>query len=341
VVMSLNAEWQVESVLKEDREKVAKLIASMKDKERMETLHSCESLEEEWKIQLLGGDMDIWKFRMMLHVDEEEKAYLIEKTKSKTICNLIAKAQESWKMNALCDAASNGYWLASIVDRVSEEWQAKLLLLGHKEKMDKWRLEQIPDITHENMAANYLYNHKLNIPRWKFEIGLKVAQDDDPLAQQKAEFMFKESYSFITPRWMVEMGARCKEEWRLVNLSRVSCRAVGELYMSSEEEWRGLMLAGVTELWKAQLVANVPEEWKVLLMLQHARREEQWRLKLVAPLKREWQVKFVFMAPETWKAEMIAQLKEGDEMRGRELLDCSTKDFATEVMGGLLDVYYA
>lgn len=61
----------------------------------------------------------------------------------------------------------------------------------------------------------------------------------------------------------------------------------------------------------------------------------------MAPLKAEWQVKMVLFAPEVWKAEMIAALKPDQEMRARELLECSTKNFADEVAAGLTDIYYA
>ena len=53
------------------------------------------------------------------------------------------------------------------------------------------------------------------------------------------------------------------------------------------------------------------------------------------------QVKYVFAAHEVWKAEMIAALKPEEEMRGRELLECGTRNFAEQVMAGFLDIYYA
>ena len=53
------------------------------------------------------------------------------------------------------------------------------------------------------------------------------------------------------------------------------------------------------------------------------------------------QVKYVFAAREVWKAEMIAALKPEEEMRGRELLECSTRNFAEQVLAGFLDIYYA
>merc|ERR1712013_901886 len=54
------------------------------------------------------------------------------------------------------------------------EWQSRLLLLGQKDKVEKWRLEQIPEIQREDMAANFLFKSgsNSNIPRWKFELGL-------------------------------------------------------------------------------------------------------------------------------------------------------------------------
>lgn len=336
IILSLMGEWQVESVLREDRENVANLMSKMDNKNRLNSLKSCSNLDDEWKIKILSGDMDDWKFNMLVSVDEEEKAHLIGITGSQVICKMLLQAEDSWKINAICEASIGGFWLSDLVSRVSEEWQARLVLIGHREKLEKWKLDQIPEITNENMASNYLFSTRCNFPRWKFEIGLQIAQCSDPLAQQKAEFLYRDS----SPRWMVEMAARCTEEWRLVNLHKVPSRAVGELYMAAEEEWRGSMLTGITDLWKAEMVAVVPEEWKVLLMFEHARREEKWRLKLVQPLTSEWQVKMVFIAPQTWKAEMIAKLGPDQEMRGRELLDCSTKEFAMEVMGGLLDIYY-
>ena len=78
----------------------------------------------------------------------------------------------------------------------------------------------------------------------------------------------------------------------------------------------------------------------MLVLVRNSKREDMWRMQLVAPLDCEWQVKMVFFAPEVWKAEMIAKLRPDQEMRARELLECSTEVFAKEVLAGFTDVYY-
>ena len=78
----------------------------------------------------------------------------------------------------------------------------------------------------------------------------------------------------------------------------------------------------------------------MLVLVRNSKREDMWRMQLVAPLDCEWQVKMVFFAPEVWKAEMIAKLGPDQEMRARELLECSTEVFAKEVLAGFTDVYY-
>ena len=45
---------------------------------------------------------------------------------------------------------------------------------------------------------------------------MQLARAEDPLAQQKAELMFRENL----PRWKVEMAARCTQDWRLAHLDR-------------------------------------------------------------------------------------------------------------------------
>merc|ERR1712012_427731 len=112
---------------------------------------------------------------------------------------------------------------------------------------------------------------------------------------QKAELIFHDNI----PQWKVEMAAQCSEGWRLEHLERVSSRSVGQLFMAAEEEWK----------------ANI--------MLRNAKKDDMWRMRLVAPLESEWQVKMVFFATEVWKAEMIARLASDQEMRARELLECS------------------
>ena len=47
-------------------------------------------------------------------------------------------------------------------------------------------------------------------------LSLQLARAEDPLAQQKAELMFRENL----PRWKVEMAARCTQDWRLAHLDR-------------------------------------------------------------------------------------------------------------------------
>jgi len=335
-------------VMNEDREKVAWLIARLESRKRVEALLASPSIEE-WKIKILSKDLDDckyntfkemedWKYQMLLQADEEEKALCIERQRSRTMCELLLKAEESWRLNALSEAANAGFWLAHLVSRCEFEWQSRLLLLGQKDKVEKWRLEHIPEIQREDMAANFLFKSgwNSNIPRWKFELGLKLTNSEDPLLQQKAEIIFRDNL----PQWKVEMVALCREGWRLEHLDQVSSRSVGELLMKAEEQWKVSLLASEKELWRAEIIADVAQEWKANIMIRNARRDELWRMRLVAPLDCEWQVKMVFFAPEVWKAEMIAKLGSDQEMRARELLQCGTEVFAKEVLAGFTDVYY-
>jgi len=342
------ADWQVDFVMGEEREKVAKLIARLESRERVEGLLGCKSLEE-WKINIFSKDLDDckyktfkemedWKYQMLLQVEDEEKALSIERSRSQTVCELVLASEESWRINALCEAANAGFWLAKLVSRCDFEWQCRLLLMGQRDKVEQWRLNQLPEITREDIAANFLFNTRYgsSIPRWKFELGLKLTRCEDTLLQQKAEIIFRDNI----PQWKVEMAAQCSEGWRLEHLDRVSSRSVGELFMGAEEEWKASLLASEKELWRAEIIASVHQEWKANIMIRNAKRDELWRMRLVAPLESEWQVKMVFFAPEVWKAEMIARLKPDQEMRARELLECSTEVFAKEVMAGFTDVYY-
>jgi hypothetical protein len=335
VVSSLDFEWQVEAVIGEQREKVAKLLAGLTDKARVMGVLACQHLPE-WKVAMLGKEPDDWKFDLLLSIDDEEMGLVIDGSRCHELCTMLATAQESWRLHAVREAAGAGLWLGRLVTRVAEEWQARLVLLGIREKMEKWRIEQIPDIKHENIAVNFLFCPGAPVPRWKFQLGLEVARTEDPLAQQKAELMFRPGM----PQWKVEMAAQCIEGWRLAHLDRVSSQAIGQLFMAAGEEWRGAVLARETEQWRAELVAGVADQWKVLLMLGRRWSDEQWRLNLVAPLTAEWQVKYVLGAAEVWKAEMLAGLGPEEEMRGRELLDCSTRGFAEQVLAGFLDIYY-
>jgi len=342
------AGWQVDFVMGEEREKVAQLIARLESRKRVEGLLGCKSLEE-WKVNIFSKDLDDckyktfkemedWKYQMLLEVDDEEKALCIERLRSETICELVLAAEESWRLNALCEAANAGFWLAKLVSRCDFEWQSRLLLMGQKDKVEQWRLNQLPEISREDIAANFLFNTRYgsSIPRWKFELGLKLTKCEDTLLQQKAELIFRDNI----PQWKVEMAAQCSEGWRLEHLERVSSRSVGELFMGAEEEWKASLLASEKELWRAEIIASVHQEWKANIMIRNAKRDELWRMRLVAPLESEWQVKMVFFAPEVWKAEMIARLAANQEMRARELLECSTEVFAKEVMAGFTDVYY-
>merc|ERR1719510_1296033 len=211
------ADWQVELVMKEKREKVAQLIARFDSRERVEGLLACTSLEE-WKINIFSKDLDDnkyktfkemedWKYQMLLEVDDEERALCIDRSRSQTICDLVLAAKESWRINAICEAANGGFWVAKLISRCDFEWQSRLLLMGQRDKVEQWRLEQLPEITSEGIAANFLFNGRFgsSIPRWKFELGLKLDKCADPLQQQKAELIFRESI----PQWKVEMAAEC------------------------------------------------------------------------------------------------------------------------------------
>jgi len=338
IIKNLNYHWQVKAVQKGRKKEIVMLLVQVEDKSRLERILDYEDTDE-WKKILLCGDIMDWKFDMLLSIRDEEKANLLVQMKSKVICEMMLAADESWKLNSLVEAARGGFWLCRIMSRVEEQWQARLVLLGQRENMEQWRIEQIPNIKDENIAANFLFNPRISIPRWKFQLGLEVSKAGGKMCQQKIEMMFKD-YPAL-PRWKAEMVTKCEEDWRLVNLDKVKSEGVGKIYMETKEEWKGIALAGVEEQWRAELVAEVEEEWKVLIMLQYAKREEMWRMKLVKPLNMEWQVKLVFSAQQVWKAEMIARLKENEEMRGREIMSCSTEDFAQQIMGGLMDIYYA
>ena len=41
----------------------------------------------------------------------------IERSRSKTICDLVLAAEESWRINAIYEAANHGFWLAKLVSR--------------------------------------------------------------------------------------------------------------------------------------------------------------------------------------------------------------------------------
>jgi len=62
-------------------------------------------------------EMEDWKYQMLLQADEEEKALCIESQRSRTMCELLLKAEESWRLNALSEAANSGFWLAHLVSR--------------------------------------------------------------------------------------------------------------------------------------------------------------------------------------------------------------------------------
>ena len=146
IVADLKEQWQVENIMEETRKIVAKLLSNLSDKERVDGVLACKDLEE-WKIILLGKDLEDWKFQMLLSIEDEEKGILIEKSTSQKICQLLVRAEESWRLNALVEAANGGFWLAKLVSKMEEEWQARLLLQGHKDNADKWMLQQIPNIT--------------------------------------------------------------------------------------------------------------------------------------------------------------------------------------------------
>ena len=124
-------------------------------------------------------------------------AFCALRQRSRTMCELLLKAEESWRLNALSEAANAGFWLAHLVSRYlccrlisykmnnlliinifslrcEFEWQSRLLLIGQKDKVieffsaipyfwlcgpkvEKWRLEHIPEIQREDMAANFLF----------------------------------------------------------------------------------------------------------------------------------------------------------------------------------------
>jgi len=96
-------------------------------RKRVEALLAGPSIEE-WKIKILSKDLDDckyntfkemedWKYQMLLQADEEEKALCIESQRSRTMCELLLKAEESWRLNALSEAANAGFWLAHLVSR--------------------------------------------------------------------------------------------------------------------------------------------------------------------------------------------------------------------------------
>ena len=85
-------------------------------------------------------------------------AFCALRQRSRTMCELLLKAEESWRLNALSEAANAGFWLAHLVSRYlccrlisykmnnlliinifslrcEFEWQSRLLLIGQKDKV--------------------------------------------------------------------------------------------------------------------------------------------------------------------------------------------------------------
>ena len=120
IVGDLKEQWQGETVMEETSKIVAKLLSNLTDKDRMDGVKACKDLEE-WKVILLGKELEDWKFQMLLSIEDKEKGILIEKSTSQKICQLLVGAEESWRLNALVEAAAGGFWLAELVSMVEEE----------------------------------------------------------------------------------------------------------------------------------------------------------------------------------------------------------------------------
>ena len=39
------------------------------------------------------------------------------RSRSQTICDLVLAAKESWRINAICEAANGGFWVAKLISR--------------------------------------------------------------------------------------------------------------------------------------------------------------------------------------------------------------------------------
>jgi hypothetical protein len=299
--------WRAELILKESRENVAVMIAKAATKKKAEAFSLLKNTEE-WRLKALdeGANTD-WKLKLVAETDMEVKAIAVNLCKMEGVGMLLEDVNEEWKLIAMsrCDEP----WRAEVIKRSTDEWQARLILLCAPKDMEVWRVSKIPDIKDENIAVQYLFSpNKDKIPKWKFDLCIKISQEDSHLVTSKIETIFK--YSQSMPEWKVIMIAELSDEepWKVDLLEEVRIKAVAECMVVCKDENRARMVARCQSGWQATLVANAQEQWRASLLSDPY--IPQWRALLVAEEGKEWKAGFLSKCDEEWRAQLIVEAQE-------------------------------
>merc|ERR1711881_39159 len=138
-----------------------------------------------WKADCLKSSNCKWQVQMIINVENEEKAKYISETNMEGIGTLIMESEDLWKCKAM--ALINSLWAAQVLSRVKHQWQGKIVTDGVTSDMDRYRIQQVPDLDDETLATQYLFSSRHEMPIWLFELGIKMAKNDYASPHQKME----------------------------------------------------------------------------------------------------------------------------------------------------------
>merc|ERR1712130_355249 len=328
--------WKAEHILGAIDQEHAKLISGSEDELEVEALSRITE-DTRWKINLYSAKPNSLPLTIKL----------TDECASEDLASIFTRFGKQWQLAAAASAPSMEVWRADCLAGCTQKWQANLVLNCSWEAQARAVAnvkEETLGIALSKVAQSQEWKLAVLVDCADWQVDFVLGEERQKVAQLIARFESRERVEDL-------LACKSLEEWK-INIFSKDLDDCKYKTLKEMEDWKYQMLLKVEDEEKAlcierqrsqticELVEASEESWRLNIMLRNAKRDELWRMRLVAPLESEWQVKMVFFAPEVWKAKMIARLAANQEMRARELLECSTEVFAKEVMAGFTDVYY-
>jgi hypothetical protein len=200
LILQANETWKYPAIADAPTQQAAKIMSKVKNEWQLTFIQDCKYSNQEWRLDLLGK------------VDNEEQAKYIFTASLQCIALLIFNTKENWKWKPLSEVQS--IWAANVILKVKYQWQAKIVQIREANKMEKWRIEQVPEIENENIATQYLFQlTPLQVPVWMFNLCVELAKKGDSLSEQKISKIFKVDFgTMVVSQWKAEIIADLNTE---------------------------------------------------------------------------------------------------------------------------------
>jgi len=302
---SSNCQWQGQALMRSKYEAQAQLIHNCTETSFAEAILKIPK-SQIWKLKMLKKCDHDWQVQMIINVENEEKARYISETNMEGIGTLIMESEDLWKCKAM--AQINSLWAAQVLSRVKHQWQGKIVTDGVTSDMDRYRIQQVPDLDDETLATQYLFSSRHEMPIWLFELGIKMAKNDSASPHQKMEKVL--SMMTDLKQWKVELIVNLTQDnmWKIEFIPDIVCKEIAEEAERcvTQEHW--LLTSKCEKVWQAKMLADTPEEWKQTYLSKSGYEKlEKWKAEMYLSQSDERKCKLISLCTQKWQAEMVNQ----------------------------------